>query len=29
MVDSTTNRLGVLKLHLNNIVKNRFEGNEN
>jgi len=29
MVDSTTDRLGVLKLQLNNIGRNRFGGNEN
>jgi len=29
MIDSTTDRLGVLKLQLNNIGKNRFGGNEN
>jgi len=29
MIDSTADILGVLKLHLNNISRNRFGGNEN
>lgn len=29
MIDKTAGRLGVLKLHLNNTSRSRFDGNEN
>jgi len=29
IIDSIANKLGILKLHLNNIDRNKFGGNEN